>query len=120
MGLTAKRTGKVKLPWISRSRYERELELLAVAYGIRTDDLRARLMSLIERFSMVVMRRIKNRGMEVHVKFVVSETELQHYYFSPAERDELWWHVGRRITEELKKQSRAVEMMELTPQDRGR
>lgn len=104
----------MKLPFVSRDRYERELRMLEAAYGVRTDDLRARLIALIEKFSMVITRRIKNQGIEVHVKFVVSESELQHYQFSPGERDEFWWHVGRRVTEELKKHARAIDLMELS------
>lgn len=92
----------MKLPWITRSRYERELKLLEKAYAVRTDDLRLRLESLIDKIVHIKFDR-REGTKQIGVTVLISERE--NMFFSPFEKEEYWWYVGEKITNSLKRES---------------
>lgn len=92
-------------PWVSRSRYKRELRQLEEAYGVSTDDLRQRLMALIDQVTHVQRRGMMNGQREIAVRIFVPESEREEFIFAPSQRDEYWWHVAKKITADLKKEA---------------
>lgn len=92
----------MKWPFVSRSRYEREQELLERAYAVRTDDLRQRLQSLIDKIVLIKFERYDGQR-EIAVK--VRITDKEKYFFSPFEHREYWWHIGQKITNSLEKEA---------------
>jgi hypothetical protein len=92
----------MKLPFVSRSRHERELQMLEQAYAVRTDDLRQRLRSLIDKLTNISYTRYMG-GKEIAVRIRISDMERQ--LMSPLEHKEYWWEIGRKITNSLEKEA---------------
>jgi hypothetical protein len=93
----------VKLPFVSRSRYERELQQLREAYSVSTKDLRERLTRLIESVTFIRMGPSISRDEKmVSVTVRLPSMVKENFMFSPFQREEYWWHVGQNIVEQLK------------------
>ena len=109
----------MKLPWISRKRHEREMSLLHQAYSVSTTDLRKQLISIIEKMQMVACEfrgpngsREYGNNVEIRSKMVLPKTGFYDRYFSPAEKEELFWHIAQKIATELKMQARSVSLLD--------
>lgn len=91
----------MKFPFVTRTRYERELAQIERAYSTSSDELRHRLESLIDKIVLIKFDRYEDQK-QVIVRVAVSEKE--DYYFSPFERENFWWHIGQKITNSLKRE----------------
>lgn len=89
----------MKWPFVSRSRYERELQQLEKAYSTSSDELRKRLTSLIDRIVCIKFER-REKLKEIGIRVFVSERESM--FFSPFENEEYWWEIAQKITQSLK------------------
>lgn len=92
----------MKLPFISRSRHEREIAMLERAYAVRSDDLRERLKSLIDKITQINFDR-RDGMKQIGVKIAISEREQM--FMSPFESEEYWYYIGEKITQSLKRQA---------------
>jgi hypothetical protein len=106
----------MKLPFISRSRYEREIKQLREAYEVRTGDLRERLAHLIAAVTHIRMYPAHGAGdTEIAVKVRLPSELRENFILSPFQREEFWWHVGQNIIEQIK-----ANAMLRYPQDSAR
>ena len=91
----------MKLPFISRSRHEREISLLKQGYSSSTSDLREKLMELISHFLHIRTMR-DHENFRIRVEYVISEMEDK--FMSPYAKDELYWHVSKSICDSIKRE----------------